>query len=322
VNSRILVIGDSISDVYREFEYRKQCPDSLETPVGLLWRHETRPGGAANVAVNLSALAPIDCHIDLISALDVETARSVKYHSLNRVNLASSIFLDQEQSLRKERIIFSGWDDGNRDFVARLDNRTSIDPNNADYVRQSVKDYLTHCLPDLVVLSDYAGGVLTDALLKELDAVRDRLLVDTKKTDLSCFSGSLLVKLNSIEYQRVLLNDAMPESHFKYFVVTLGEMGARLIIRKGFGEQRLRFPHNALGSMAITADFKARDVEARDVCGCGDTFLAGIAAGLIRYSDPFEAVSFANAAAATVVVQPHTAIADLQKTLEMTGREV
>lgn len=323
MSSRILVIGDSIADVYREFEYRKQCPDAPETPVGLLSRVDLRPGGAANVAANLAALAPLDCRIDLISVIDIATARALKYASLNRVDLSRCLFVDEAQSLRKERVLFDGWDRGNRDFVVRLDNRSTIEPVDADGIRLSVRSYLRdESTPDLVILSDYAGGVLTDDLIKELRPVMGRLLVDTKRTDLSCFSGSLLAKLNSSEYRKVLLGDATPERHFRYFVVTRGEMGARLIIRKDFDEQYLRFPHNVFGSTVMTTDFQARDVEPVDVCGCGDTFLAGVAAGLIRFNDPFEAVSFANAAAATVVVQPRTAIADLEKTLGMTGREV
>lgn len=324
VSSRILVIGDSIADVYREFEYRKQCPDAPETPVGLLSRVDIRPGGAANVAANLAALAPLDCRIDLISVLDIATARALKHASLNRIgDLFRCLFVDEAQSLRKERVLFDGWDRGNRDFVVRLDNRSMIEPVDADGVRLSVRDYLRdEPTPDLVILSDYAGGVLTDDLIEELRPVMGRLLVDTKRTDLSCFSGSLLAKLNSSEFRNVLLGDASPERHFKYFVVTRGEMGARLIIRRDFDEKRPVFPHNVFGSSVITTDFPGRDVEAKDVCGCGDTFLAGLAAGLIRYDDVFEAVSFANAAAATVVVQPRTAIADLGMTLGMTGREV
>lgn len=323
MSGRILVIGDSIADVYRMFEYRKQCPDAPETPVGLLSCMETRAGGAANVAANLAALVPSDRKIDLISVLDIDIARALKYASLNRVDISDCLIVDREQSLRKERILFDRLDGRDRSLMVRLDNRTSIDPIDADGVRNAVHNYFeSHSIPELVVVSDYDGGVLTDGLLEELRCVMHLVVVDTKRTDLSCFSGCLLAKLNAIEYDRVLANDASPERHARYFIVTRGEMGARLIMRSGFDEERSTFPYHVFGSRVVTTDFSARDADVVDVCGCGDTFLAGVVAGIIRYGDPFEAVSFANAAAATVVSQSGVSVADLQATLVMTGREV
>lgn len=306
---RILVIGDAIADVYRAFEYRKTCPDAPGTPVGIQREIEVRPGGAANVAVNLAALAPVDCSIDLIAALDYDTAQAVKRLSARRVGLSESIVAASDEVLRKERIVIDGG------FAARLDNILRVEPHIAGMLRVRIEQHLATFTPDLIVLSDYSGGALTDALIEVLRPHRHRLMVDTKRTDLECFSGSLLAKLNQQEHDRVLLVDHSPERYFKYYVVTCGALGARLHIRK-------IDPTHEYIAITNVARFPGRKVQAVDVCGCGDTFLAGLAAGLIRYDDVFEAVSFANCAAATVVTQQRTAVANLAETLEMTGREV
>lgn len=330
---RVLVVGDAIADVYREFEYRKQCPDAPSTPVAVHVRDDLRPGGAANVAVNLAALAP-DIAIDLISVLDVRTAFEVKFSGSSRVNMAWTLMVGSEQALCKERILISGMDADVRPFVARLDNRRQIEPSDVELIEENLQSYLGHYPDvDLILLSDYAGGVLNDRLLQVLAPFRDRLIVDTKRTDLSCFSSgdrapismvpeqrSLMVKLNQDEHRRVLLDESIPEKHFKYFVVTHGPGGTSMVLYRDAGELGYN-DIKIMGAVSQTIRLKAIEgIDVRDVCGCGDTFLAGLAAGLLRFDDPYEALAFANAAAATVVSQPRTAVASLEETMRLIGR--
>lgn len=332
---RVLVVGDAIADVYREFEYKKQCPDAPETPAAVHVRDDLRPGGAANVAVNLAALAP-DIAVDLVTALDVRTAFEVKFSGSSRVNMAWSLMVSAEQALSKERILISGMDADVRSFVARLDNRRTIETTDAELIEENLQTYLEQYPGvDLIVLSDYAGGVLTDRVLQVLFPFRDRLIVDTKRTDLSCFSSgdrtpisgvpehrSLMIKLNQEEHRRILLTEAIPERHFRFFVVTCGPAGVTMVLYRDASDQRCD-GIKIMGSRSQTVNLKAIEgIEAVDVCGCGDTFLAGLAAGLLRFDDPYEALAFANAAAATVVSQPRTAVASLEETLRLTGRTV
>lgn len=303
---RVLVVGDAISDVYRAFNYRKQCPDSPKTPVGIESGCVVRAGGAANVALNLVALSHQGYLVDFVSVMDDDCARVVKRHSRNLINLYYTLVVSPDESIRKERILLDG------NMIARLDNRTTIDSSNAIGIEEILQEYLRNNRPDLIVLSDYNCGVLTDRVIELLRPHFDRLIIDTKRVDLSVFSGSLLVKLNAQEYGRVLETEGIPEQYFRFFVVTRGALGARLIIRNEMEGNT---------TVVNTINIRAQPVDAVDVCGCGDTFLAGIAAGLLRFDDPFEAISFANAAAATVVTQPKTAIADLDKALEMIGRK-
>lgn len=147
--------------------------------------------------------------------------------------------------------------------------------------------------------------------------MREKLLVDTKLTDLSVFGSNgrktKLVKLNYDEWRAVTANDAMPERFFEAMVMTRGRSGAYLTIRKDLTD---------IKSVTHTLRVKGHDVETVDVCGCGDTFLAGLAASLLTSDDVFSALQFANAASATVVTKARTSIADLGLTLKLLGREV
>ena len=303
---RVLVVGDVIADVYRECTFKKMCPDAPEVKAIVEHSREIRPGGAANVAVNLAALAP-DARIHLIGEMDNSLARIVKQASRNRVSMEHCEFTDDV--LTKERITLDG------EFIMRVDNALCTNSFVAESMFHCLQEYLSYSDPDLIVMSDYAGGSINQDTLDVLLGMRERLLVDTKMTDLSSFCSdgrrTMLVKLNDDEHRTVLMSHASPEQFFDALIVTHGGNGSTLKVH----EQR---------SQAVTATHTltvpSHDVPVADVCGCGDTFMAGLAASLLKNHDYFTAMQFANAAAATVVTQKRTSVADLVGTLELAGR--
>jgi D-beta-D-heptose 7-phosphate kinase/D-beta-D-heptose 1-phosphate adenosyltransferase len=303
----VLVIGDVIADKYRECFLKKMCPDAPTVKAIVEHSVDLRAGGAANVAVNIAALAP-DVKITLIGAVDVQLARAVKWASRNRVDMSYCSF--EDEALTKERIMLD------EEMVVRVDNAVTVSPLTAEHIEESLKSYLSEHDPDLVVLSDYGARSINQASMEILLDMRERLLVDTKLTDLSVFGSSgrktRLVKLNYDEWKTVTSKEASPERFFSAMVMTRGDGGVYLSIRREVSEGK---------SVTHTLRVPAHEVEAVDVCGCGDTFLAGLAASLLNSDDEFTATQFANAAASTVVTKPRTAVADLGLTLKLLGRE-
>ncbi len=303
---RVLVIGDVIADVYRDCTFKKMCPDAPDVKAIVEHSRDLRPGGAANVAVNLTALAP-DVRVHLIGEMDNQLARAVKQAGRNRVNMEHCEFT--ENVLSKERVSLDGQ------FLVRVDNKARTDTFTAEGIYHSLKEYLSYYDPDLVVVSDYAGGSINQDTFEVLLSMRERLLVDTKMTDLSVFGSddrkTRLVKLNYDEWKAVVATEAAPERFFRSMVMTRGQGGAYLSIRHDDGPR----------STTHTLRVPGHRVDTIDVCGCGDTFMAGLAASLVKSDDDFTAVQFANAAAATVVSQPRTAVADREQTLKLLGRE-
>jgi len=308
---RVLVIGDIIEDVYRECHFKKMCPDAPTAKALVQSSVDVRPGGAANVAVNLAALAP-DIMVDLIGVMNSDLAAKVKQLSQNRVSMEYVELTSWPgDHLQKERILLEG------ETVVRLDNRSRVTSFMRGQVGKLLRDYLAYHDPDLVIMSDYDGGTLygedltDDANLQILLGMKDRLLVDTKITDLSVFQGTLLAKLNASEWERTVMTEPAPERFFDMLVVTRGERGADLVIRRQISPGK---------SVTHTITAPAPQVQAVDVCGCGDTFLAGLAAMMLRNPDPYTAIQFANAAACTVVTKPRTAVADRETALSIVGR--
>lgn len=297
---RILVVGDIIADVYREFSYWKRCPDLAETAVGLFKSERWIPGGAANVAMNIASLAP-GLSVELFGVMSKELNMLWDHVACN------CVYVDSHESLVKERIIMHN---DQTDFVVRLDSRKQVDDIVANLVKTRLEQRLKHDpAPDLIVLSDYAGGILTDDLLDVLRPWFDRLLVDTKRVDLSCFAGSLMAKLNVAEYTRaVSYEQPHPEQYFKYFVVTRGAYGAKL---------HVSYDNSSEFKVSLSTKIEGHDVKTVDPCGCGDTFLAGLAVSLAKGNDVTTATKFANAAAASVVTKSYTAVANLEETLEL-----
>jgi D-beta-D-heptose 7-phosphate kinase/D-beta-D-heptose 1-phosphate adenosyltransferase len=302
---RVLVVGDVIEDVYERCTFRKMCPDAPNVSAVVRQSIDSRPGGAANVAANLCALSA-NARVSLIGELNAPMARDLKYRTKSRLDMSNCQFADEVQ-LSKRRI-FNG-----DHMVLRVDRADHVGPFTQEMVFEQLKDYLANNNPDLILLSDYGHGTVGPEALGLLLGYRDRLLVDTKETDLSVFDGSLLCKLNFQEWQEVTRTEAAPERFFKYLVITQGAFGSTLKARRAF---------NSKLSQTDEMHVRACEVTALDVCGCGDTFLAGLASSILQNGDPYTAMCFATAAAATVVTQSGTAVADRDAALRLLGLEI
>jgi D-beta-D-heptose 7-phosphate kinase/D-beta-D-heptose 1-phosphate adenosyltransferase len=304
MTAKVLVIGDVIADVYRDCYFKKMCPDAPSVKAVVNYVTTVVPGGAANVAVNIAALSP-DSMVHLIGVVDQSIANSVKRASKGRVWMDYCSIVKPEETLRKERICLDG------ETLLRVDQYESVPESVLIPLREAIEEYFCNYEPDVIVFSDYGGGVLRlfwECIPREY---RDRVLVDTKQTDLSMFEGCWMIKLNKQESDRVLLHEPTPEKYCGGLVVTLGDRGACLYVR-------LR--HSETVAVTHTMVVNSHKVSATDPCGCGDTFLAGLAASLLLNGDMFSAVQFANAAASTVVTERRTAVADLGRTLGLVGR--
>ena len=141
---------------------------------------------------------------------------------------------------------------------------------------------------DAVVVSDYNKGSVEYETIDDIRAnFSGPIFVDTKKTDLARFDGCY-VKINRMEYEAA---KTFPTE----LIVTLGKDGVRY---KGH-------------------EISTPPVEAFDVCGAGDTFLAALACEYIQSKEILKAINFA-VKAASVTIQ-HVGV--YSPTLEEIERE-
>ena len=124
---------------------------------------------------------------------------------------------------------------------------------------------------DALVISDYDKGFITQSKLFELSNwFQGPVFIDTKKT---CIPGNAFIKVNESEFKKI--------THF---------IPDNMIITKG-GE----------GTEYQGKLYPAEKVKVFDVVGAGDTFLAALTYGYLKYGSIEEAIPLANKAAAIAV---------------------
>jgi bifunctional ADP-heptose synthase (sugar kinase/adenylyltransferase) len=147
--------------------------------------------------------------------------------------------------------------------------------NKRDLDFETADDIFTHDLDsyDAIVVSDYDKGFLTYSAIEMLrKEYSGPIFIDTKKTDLKAFEGCF-VKINEVEYLK-------SKTKNKDLIVTYG---AEKVLWNGF-------------------EFRPPKVEAYDVCGAGDTFLAALAYKYVETGNDMKtAIQFAMRAAAVTV---------------------
>ena len=155
-------------------------------------------------------------------------------------------------------------DTKSKQHLVRIDQDELSKPVKLDF--STINDY------DAVVISDYNKGSVE---YETIESVRKNyigpIFIDTKKTDLARFEGCF-VKINEKEY-----NDA--KTFPTELIVTLGRNGVR------YKEHEISTPQ----------------VEAFDVCGAGDSFLAALTFKYILTKDILKSIEFATKSASVTI---------------------
>lgn len=294
---RVAVVGDSMLDRYVWGDAARVSPEA-PVPVVHARREEDRPGGAANVALNLAALgARPSCFGAVGRDAMAETLRSAL--AAAGADPAGLVTCADRPTVQKIRIL------ARNQQMLRVD-REDVKPLDAAQEAQ-VLAALRAAEWSALVLSDYGKGVLTPAVCAgALEEARRRgapSVVDPKQRDFARYRGATVVTPNRAEAEaaagRPLADAAALEAageelrraaDLRMLLVTLGP-GGMLLLRAG--QPPLHLP---------TA---ARQVF--DVTGAGDTVVAMVAAGLAGGLEIEASVRLANAAAGLKVAKVGTA---------------
>jgi len=285
----VLVIGDIILDAYI---FGKVDRISQEAPVPIVSIAEKnfKPGGAANVALNLSGLG---ANVQLIgltgSGINCDELQKC-FEKNNNINL--HLVKDEGRPTSvKTRIIADGKQ------VARLDDEATNEINQIHKEKlKSVFDANSKNI-DGIIIEDYNKGTLSsDVIVHIIDSASKNSIpvyVDPKYDNYEHYKGVRLFKPNLVEYNTIVRNKnfgVLPESGFKFkeyidseiLLLTLGAEGMSLYFNDS---------HNQIPT-------KARKVY--DVSGAGDTVIATFAMNDICGLDPLESSVIANLAAGRV----------------------
>jgi len=313
--TRILVLGDVMLD---QFIWGGVSRISPEAPVPVLdfERESFMPGGAANVARNLTAL-----HVptELFGAIGRDDAASRLKELLagQKIGCGGLVANTARHTSVKTRIV------AHKQQVVRIDRETrdGLDAKLAGQLLAQLKSKLPRT--DAVIVGDYGKGVVTQPLLNEIKSLcRARgvwLSLDPKPVHQLNLTGLSLVTPNRKETFELanlpdetrhenpladknltlaaerLLNELRPA----VLLVTLGESGMLLCQR---GQKPFHIPTVAQ--------------EVFDVSGAGDTVIATFTLAVAAGASPLEAAILSNHAAGIVVGKIGTATTSPEELLQ------
>lgn len=291
--ARILIIGDIMLDRYWTGETNRISPEA-PVPVVSVKNHDDRPGGAANVALNVAKLG---CQTSLIGYTGNDDTAKQLQTLLHQQNV-NTHFIQQanKPTITKLRIV------SHSQQLMRLDFEDSFDEQYQPQLEAQFQAQLENT--DIVILSDYKKGTLKQAkrLIQLAKAAQCPVVVDPKSKDFSDYQGASIITPNLKEFaeavgewptETALIDKArqqIQQHQFANILLTRSEQGMTLI------------PANQAQTNLPT---KAQEVF--DVTGAGDTVVAVLAAAWASKLPLEQAVSLANTAAGIVVGKLGTA---------------
>ena len=291
--ARILVAGDVMLDRYWFGDVSRISPEA-PVPVVHVKRTEERPGGAANVARNITALG---ASCTLLAVTGADEAASALEMLLAAERVKSSLHRDPELSTTvKLRVI------GHQQQLLRIDFERSPSER-ALAAKLDEYERLVDGV-DVVVLSDYGKGGLER--VQEMIAAARRLgkpvLVDPKGWDYARYRGATLLTPNRAEFREVAgrWSDEADLARRAQKLRAALDLEALIVTRSEEGM-----------SLFTARESRHEPTQARevyDVSGAGDTVIAVLALMVAAGSDLAAAMRVANHAAGIVVGKLGTAV--------------
>jgi len=297
--ARVLVLGDVMLDrgIYGSVE---RISPEAPIPVMAIERTSATPGGAANVARNVASLGG---QAVLIGVVGADGAARELVDGLDEMpSIRSEMIADAARPTTLKTRHFA-----ERQQILRTDVESAAPLAGA--VAEQVLAAYRAALPeaDIVILSDYAKGVLSDAVTAAaIAAARSAgkpVLVDPKSRSFQKYAGASVLTPNLHELQLACghactsdeqvvsaATETLRQSICAAMVVTRGKDGMSIVQQN---------------SAAVHIRTVAREVF--DVAGAGDTAVAAMALGLANGASVVDAARLANIAAGIVVGKSGTA---------------
>lgn len=291
--ARILVIGDLMLDRYWFGEVERISPEA-PVPVVHVARKEDRLGGAANVARNIVALG---AQVTLAGVVGQDEPAQRMRELIQDAGIRAMLLEDPHHpTTLKMRVL------GRQQQLLRIDFEQKPSAALVDQLYQSVEALMS--AHDIVVLSDYAKGVLShvETLIDMARKQGVQVLVDPKGSDYRRYRGATLVTPNRSEMQQAVGHWSSEDD--------LSERAQRL--RHDLGLEAVLVTRSEQGMTLFTESGRDHvDAEAHevfDVSGAGDTVLATLAVMRGAGLDWPEAMRWANRAGGIVVGKLGTSV--------------
>lgn len=292
---KILIIGDVMLDSYMWGSVERISPEA-PIPIVSVSKKENRPGGAANVALNVQSLGATPL---LFSVTGNDSENELFLRIMETKGLDTSGILPdlQRKTTVKTRVISSNQQ------LLRIDEELSekIGRSTERKLLEMIRGRIMSEKIDAIIFEDYDKGVITPSIISEVTVMAGEKTIpvaaDPKKRNFGHYKNLDLFTPNLKELSEGLRMDIdrndlesiergarrlQEGSRIRNLMVTLSEKGIYL-------------RHNDGGLLVPT---EVRDVA--DVSGAGDTVIAVAAACLATGCGPRHMAMIANLAGGQV----------------------
>jgi bifunctional ADP-heptose synthase (sugar kinase/adenylyltransferase) len=239
---KILVVGETCLDVFTYGDVERLSPEA-PVPVFKPKNDVSNQGMAGNVVKNLEKIS----------------------------NSSKITFWTQNEQITKQRMV----DKKTNHMLIRVDTGENSELSKL-VLNQELKKTISEF--DVVIISDYNKGFISEETFVEIGTLSKLLFVDSKRMlTQKMIDVSNYIKLNQQEYYN---NKEIVNRNLEKFVITLGAEGAQYLGTK--------YP-------------SPKPQETIDVSGAGDTFIASLTIKYLETNKITEAIEFANKMSSIVV---------------------
>jgi D-beta-D-heptose 7-phosphate kinase/D-beta-D-heptose 1-phosphate adenosyltransferase len=290
---KIWVIGDLMLDEYVMGAVDRVSPEA-PVPVVRVRATEHRLGGAANVARQVAALGAT---VTLAGTIGQDAAGDdlVRLCAASGIDTRAIVRSDERRTTRKLRVL------GHSQQLLRMDWEDAR-PCGPDICARMLAG-LGGVLPDAVILSDYAKGVLTAPIIAAITTRVGKLpvVVDPKTRDFTLYRGATTITPNLRELEAAAGGSLDPTD-----TESIAVAARKLIAGAGLDSMVVTLSEH--GMLVVPAAGPAVSVPASrravfDVTGAGDTAIAVLTLSLAAKAPLPDAARLANAAAGVSVGQ-------------------
>ncbi|KKM86887.1 hypothetical protein LCGC14_1274450 [marine sediment metagenome] len=304
----VLVVGDLMLDEYIVGENYRM---SSEAPVPVLEvdSFEVKLGGAANVANNLRILGS-----NVILCGVVGKIANTKQHSRLGQGYSAKRFMDllddaqissewvvnaEHTTTTKTRVLINGQQVARYDYENRQISSKILQDVHDCLDSISYKDI------DLIIVSDYNKGVISELIMEKLKSTSLPIVVDPKAINKSLYKQCFCITPNLAEFIEMTgskrdnlaasAHNFIQQYGFECIVVTLGADGA--------------FYKDCTTEKFVPGHKK----DVINIIGAGDTFVSIFGLGIASGMSAIDAIHLANLGSSVVVSKQYTSVCSLEE---------
>ena len=310
-SEKILCVGDLILDHYVHGDIDRISP---EAPIPILKANDRNYnilGGCGNVARNICS-ANNKCHLISIVGNDDDGLR-LKEIIKKIKNLTSSLIVDPVRcTTKKTRYVCENQQ------ILRVDKEMENPISSAIELKiiKLLKKKINDC--NVIVLSDYNKGVLTNNLIKKIIKIakdyKKILIVDPKKKDFSVYAGATFITPNLKELKEATNTLGISTKSNEDSLVL--KLSKKIINKFDFKAVITTRSSNGISVVTDVGSFFHLPSEAKevfDVSGAGDTVLAYLSSSISKGESLESSIKISNVAAGLAVAKFGTSVVSIDE---------